>query len=392
MSPIVGLTDRNRLDRLGKIRLGIKVTNAAGVEYPKAVDYFVVPPEVQAVYGEKPTALDVLMPGNDIDKVTSVFYRAYSQTRGNVCKGDGEWASRTIDSSSKTTLEDGTEFGTIARRDAKTVERIKMRCPGKECADYQAGDCREMMSFQFIIPTVQGLGVYQLDSNSINSILNVTGTLSMLETGLGHVAMVPLMLELKPQEITSPEDGRRKTIHTIHLTTKGSFAQLQAAGLQQVGPTGDPGILPEPDDEEAPDTLYPSPEAVAARAEDESALVAEVKKYGTVVGTVLRLEGAGKPPDLFDEEPALFNPEEEGKNKRARMKPQLLDDFIAATDQLGWVDSPTSNGYRDGKSRSDYLNNTYGKGWGAMTLTEQADAVNAVQQLTAAKKGEVVES
>jgi len=27
-----------------------------------------------------------------------------------------------------------------------------------------------------------------------------------------------------------------------------------------------------------------------------------------------------------------------------------------------------------------------------MTLTEQADAVNAVQQLTAAKKGEVVES
>ena len=37
------LSDVRRLPRLGKIHLGVKAKNEKGVEYPKAVDYFVVP-------------------------------------------------------------------------------------------------------------------------------------------------------------------------------------------------------------------------------------------------------------------------------------------------------------------------------------------------------------
>ena len=51
--PIKGLTtDRQEmLPRIGKIRLGIKKKHSNGREYPAATDYFVCPPEVQAVYG-----------------------------------------------------------------------------------------------------------------------------------------------------------------------------------------------------------------------------------------------------------------------------------------------------------------------------------------------------
>ena len=41
MPPIAGLTDKPRMPRQGKIRLGIKKMSASGKEYPSAVDYFV---------------------------------------------------------------------------------------------------------------------------------------------------------------------------------------------------------------------------------------------------------------------------------------------------------------------------------------------------------------
>jgi len=62
---IIGLSEVRRLPRLGKIHLGVKEINAKGVEYPKAVNYFVVPPEVAEVYGEKPTELDIVIPTED---------------------------------------------------------------------------------------------------------------------------------------------------------------------------------------------------------------------------------------------------------------------------------------------------------------------------------------
>ena len=67
---IKGVSDIRRLPRLGKIRLGIKETSSkTGNEYPKSVDYFVCPLEVQAVYGEKPRMLDIVFPAEDIEDI-----------------------------------------------------------------------------------------------------------------------------------------------------------------------------------------------------------------------------------------------------------------------------------------------------------------------------------
>ena len=93
---IKGLSDVRRLPRLGKIRLGIKVKHAkTGNEYPKEVGYFVCPPEIQKVYGEKPTALDIMFPIEDETKVFAQNYKAYV-FQGLRCKGDGEIALRRV--------------------------------------------------------------------------------------------------------------------------------------------------------------------------------------------------------------------------------------------------------------------------------------------------------
>src|SRR3990167_1112232 len=90
---IKGLSDIRRLPRLGKIRLGIKKLAKSGKEYPAEVSWFVVPPEVAKVYGEKPTELDVMFPTEDEHMVFPQAYRWYV-SNGLRCKGNGEIAMR----------------------------------------------------------------------------------------------------------------------------------------------------------------------------------------------------------------------------------------------------------------------------------------------------------
>ena len=87
--PIKGLSEIRRLPRLGKIHLGERATSPSGKEYPRATEHFVVPADVEEVYGPTPVALDVMFPVEDEEVFAAQFYRAYSRSRGLVCKGDG---------------------------------------------------------------------------------------------------------------------------------------------------------------------------------------------------------------------------------------------------------------------------------------------------------------
>ena len=115
--PIKGLSEQRRMPRLGKIHLGVKKQAASGTEYPSATDYFVCPPEVQEVCGEKPTELNILIPVEDEEYWASQYYRCYSRTRGLVCKGDGETCNRMVDKKS----------GDMANRDREELIEVKDR-------------------------------------------------------------------------------------------------------------------------------------------------------------------------------------------------------------------------------------------------------------------------
>lgn len=218
MSPIKGLSEQKRLPRLGKIRLGIKKKSPrTGGEYPVATEWFVCPPEVQTIYGDKPKRLDVIVPVEDEEIWASQYYRQYSRSRGLVCKGDGETCRRMVDIAT----------GALANRDTKEIAyREGCECLGKECQDYKHNACQEVMNLQFLLPKVQGLGVWQIDTGSINSIMNINNCATMIRAMTGRVSWVPLVLTLEPTEVVNPDDGKKKTVYCMHLRYERSAESL----------------------------------------------------------------------------------------------------------------------------------------------------------------------
>jgi hypothetical protein len=238
--PIKGLSENRRLPRLGKIHLGVKKKSAkSGAEYPSATEYFVVPPEVAGIYGDKPTELPILIPVEDDELWSNQYYRRYSRTRGLVCKGDGVTCRRMID----------TATGDTAGRDTKDVVwKEDLTCTGQECPGYKSKDCREIMNLQFLLPDVPGLGVWQVDTSSINSIRNINSAAALIRGVYGRVSMIPLTLTLEPQEVNNPDDGKRKTVRVLQLRARCTLRELM---IQASKPAVEM-LLPAPAEDEAP--------------------------------------------------------------------------------------------------------------------------------------------
>ena len=265
MSPIHGLSEQKRLPRLGKIRLGIKkISPRTGASYPTATDYFVCPPEVQAIYGEKPQRLDVIIPVEDEEMWASQYYRQYSRTRGLICKGDGESCRRMVD----------TETGAIANRDTKEVTwREGCECLGRDCPDYKGKACQEVMNLQALLPKVPGLGIWQIDTGSINSIRNINNCATMIRAMCGRVSWIPLVLTLEPTDVVNPDDGKKKTVYCMHLRYERSAESLlvdsERPRLQLL--VSNPLDNEAPDDRELSIHTPEKTEEVRAKAKDDIA-------------------------------------------------------------------------------------------------------------------------
>jgi len=232
MEQVKGVSNIIRMPRLGSIRLGIKVKNAKGVEYPKATDYFVCPEEVQAVYGDKPTDLRVAFPLEDETIFAKQSYSHYTRTRGLVCRGNGETAMRLID----------IKTGALPTEDSKQVEMRAWRCcPKNDEADespdlcpeftgqgYKAPQCRLLMQLQVLLPEVPGIGVWQISTGSFFGIVNLNSCLATLRTLTGgRVSMIPIRLLLRPQEVQA--DGKKKNVHVLQFVVPLTLSELQNA-------------------------------------------------------------------------------------------------------------------------------------------------------------------
>ena len=239
--PIKGVTEVVRLPRLGKIRLGIKKENDSGVTYPFQTEYFVCPEEVRKVFGAKPRELRIMFPTDDQTQWASQYLRCYSASRGLVCRGDGETAVAKID----------VRTGEIASKEFAETEMKEITCNPAKCAYYQKARCRRVMNLQFLLPDCPGFGVYQLDTSSFFSIVNVNSSLELIRGTCGRLSMLPLSLKLIEQEV-QPE-GKKKTVRVLSLTAPYSLAEFQR--YAQI-PPGQALLLPPPDNE-APDDLFP---------------------------------------------------------------------------------------------------------------------------------------
>ncbi len=262
MSPIKNLSDQRRIPRVGKIHLGIKVMSKNNKEIPRATEYFVVPPEVAAVHGEKPTQLPIMIPVEDEEFWASQYYRAYSQTRGLTCKGDGETCHRMID----------VKGGDMASQASGKVEWKEFACNGKECVYYQGKKCQEVMNLQFLLPQVPGLGVWQIDTSSVNSIRNINSSAELIRGIIGRIRMVPLILSLEKQEVVNPDDGKKKWVHVMNLRHGATLQNLISDSIKPIQEL----LAPVPDDETEPPLDSEPPAAIEAHLETAEADIKEL--------------------------------------------------------------------------------------------------------------------
>lgn len=189
---IKGLSEKRRLPRLGKIRLGIKKKSAkTGAEYPAEVPYFVVPDEVKKVYGDQPTELDVMFPLDDIDTVFPVSYKYYGSGKGLKCNGDGEVAYCA---------------------DEKTKEVIEKKCP---CNLLEEGKCKQSGTLSVMLQKINVGGVYQINTSSFNSIVDIASGIDYVKALIGRVAMVPLKLRRVATE--THHDEKKQTHYTLQI-------------------------------------------------------------------------------------------------------------------------------------------------------------------------------
>lgn len=256
---IKGLSEQRQMPRLGKIRTGVKVANKSGNgEHPESVDYFVLPEELAGIFGDKPKSLPIMFPVEDEAKFASQYYKAYSSFRGLVCKGDGETCWRLID----------TKTGDFAHRDTVETIRKELPCSGRDCTLYQQKKCKEVMNLQFLLPSVPGLGVWQLDTSSYHSIVAVNSAVELIRNICGRISMIPLRLTIEPKEV-SP-DGKKKTVNILQIRTDITLAEIQKLGALPPSQV----MLPPPD-EDKPDLLYADADAEQAKKDIDDIWPAE---------------------------------------------------------------------------------------------------------------------
>lgn len=216
-----------RLPRLGKIRLGIKKTTAAGKEYPAEVDYFVVPPEIAAKFGDKPKTLPVMIAVEDEEKSLRQYYACYGSNQKIKCQGDGELA---------------------ARRDDKG-KIFELPCPSPENCDFaKQFKCHARIDIMLVLPDVNMGGCYQLSSGSVNTDIDLRSGLEMARYLFGRVAWVPMMITREERKIPDPDTGKMQTHWPVRLYPTATVSEVNQirSDTQRIIHRQERFALPEP--------------------------------------------------------------------------------------------------------------------------------------------------
>ena len=234
---IKGLSDRRRLPLLGKIRLGIKKKTEQGKEYPSETEYFVCPPEVQKVFGEKPKILNIMLPVAQRHVVFPQAYRWYGSGKGLKCIGNGEVANRFSD-------------------DKKSLNEIECPCEKlQDIIDPEMGkvtkkaECKQRAFLMVMLPDVNMGGVYQVSTGAYNSIVDINSGLDYIEALIGRIQMVPIKLFREP--ITTHNEGMPQKHYTLKVRFEGdvNFLNQLRENTKRILLEGEKIALPAPQDE-----------------------------------------------------------------------------------------------------------------------------------------------
>jgi len=179
----------------GKIRLGIKVKNKEGIEYPKETDYFVCPKEVRDVFGEEPTELTVFFPVANREKV----FPEKSAQRLNL--ENGRW------------------------------EEVKCPCEHynkKYDKKTKIGGCVKAGYLKFMIPAVSIGTFYQCRVGGTVSIEECNSAFELADKTTGGCwAMIPFRMKRVAKKLKIPGTANMKTHWVVTLEIAASTEEIR---------------------------------------------------------------------------------------------------------------------------------------------------------------------
>lgn len=266
--------------------MGVKVQKLTGkgaVEYPKETPWFVVPAEVEAVYGAQPTELDVMLPHEDPEVFFPQKLAMYGSGTGLQCHGDNQKAKR---------------LNAAGQWEDRTCP-----CEHLKSAENPRGACTEQSSLMVLLPKVSMGGCYQITTGSFHSTVTVNSALDYIRALAGRLALIPLKLRRVPRE--THNDGKKQTHYTLELILDGDLRMIRElradtdgifipARYSIEGPVDENKTLDPPDEVET------HAEDLAEADDAELAGIQEaLKKQAEVKGTL----GVKTPPKTEKSEP-----------------------------------------------------------------------------------------
>jgi hypothetical protein len=106
----------------------------------------------------------------------------------------------------------------------------------------------------FLLPEVEGIGVWELDTTSYYGSQNLLGSINLIRhVTRGKIAMIPLTLRIIPQ-VVNP-DGKTKTVYVLDLKLENIKLMDLLVRIPQLG-SEEPMKLVEPIRDDIPDDLF----------------------------------------------------------------------------------------------------------------------------------------
>ncbi len=196
----------------GKIRLGIRVKNLQGIEYPKETDHFVCPKEVRDVFGDEPTELTVFFPTAKREEIFPQCYEKYGSNEALLCQGDGE--------------------GSAQRLNLKNGRWANVKCPCEHYGPYDkktnVGGCTKAGYLKFMIPSVSIGTFYQCRIGGTVSIEECNSAFKLAEATTGGCwAMIPFRMKRVPKKLKIPGTANMKTHWVVTLEIAASTEEIR---------------------------------------------------------------------------------------------------------------------------------------------------------------------
>ncbi len=237
--PIKGLSDRGlAFPEIGQIRKGAK----KGENRPGAdLTYFrvefdelekVAAANFKAAYKDQPTAIRILLPFNEIERMWDPWLEAYTAGR-LVARSDGEFITYQLDDKGDLIVHNGVD---------NSGNRVPHPANGIAGHDYKGNPVKFKPTgrLKVIVPELKRAAYLTVMTTSTHDIANISSQLAAFkELNNGQLAGIPFILRRRPKSISTPSDNgqrvrRVKWLMSIEVDpdwAAAKFGQLNALAL-----------------------------------------------------------------------------------------------------------------------------------------------------------------